>query len=77
MVSLHLQVKNESVLTDKFKESHDLPANASDIQVKVGIHATQISYKVPFEQPSVAPLVKAKPVEKKKSVKKKVVKKDD
>lgn len=76
-----LQVKNESVLTEKFQQLHNIPANASDIQISVGIHATKITYKVPFVAPTVAsvvePKVQEKPVVKKKSVKKKVVKKDD
>jgi len=78
MSNAHLQVKNTSVLTDKFKEVLAIPEDASDIQIQVGIHATKVSYKVPFVQPSIVAPAKVKPVAKKKTVKKKfVVKKDD
>lgn len=77
MSNPHLQVKNESVLTEKFKELHSIPSDASDIQISVGIHATKITYKVPFLAPTLAPKVEEKPMVKKKAVKKKVVKKDD
>ena len=73
MSNPHLQVKNESVLTDRFKELHNIPEDASDIQIAVGIHATKITYKVPFVEPTIV----AKVVVKKKSTKKKVAKKND
>ena len=73
MNNTRLQVKNESILSDRFRDLLGVPENASDIQIAVGIHATKISYKVPFVEPTIAPKV----VVKKKSTKKKVVKKND
>lgn len=73
MSNPRLQVINESILTDRFRELLSVPDNASDLQIAVGIHATKISYKIPFVEPTIA----AKVVVKKKPTKKKVVKKND
>jgi|TARA_R110000824_G_scaffold82694_5_gene207211 hypothetical protein len=66
-----LQVKNDSVLTERFREVNGIPEDASDIRVTVGMHATKIVYSMPYAPPVVTPVVK------KKTSKKKIVKKDD
>ncbi len=73
MSNPQLQVINQSILTDRFRELLSVPDNASDLQISVGIHATKISYKIPFVEPTIA----AKVVVKKKPTKKKDVKKND
>ncbi len=70
------QVKNESVLTSRFREINSIPDDASDIQIQVGIHATKISYSMPYKAPVVAEFEKPLSVPKKKA-KKKVAKQDD
>lgn len=73
MSNPRLQVINQSILTDRFRELLSVPDNASDLQISVGIHATKISYKIPFVEPQIA----AQFVVKKKPTKKKDVKKND
>jgi hypothetical protein len=72
-----LQVKNDSVLTDRFREVNGIPEDASDIQITVGMHATKIVYSMPYVPPVITPVEAVTPVVKKKTSKKKIVKKDD
>lgn len=72
-----LQVKNDSVLTDCFREVNGIPKDASDIQVTVGMHATKIVYSMPYVPPAVVPVEQTRAVVKKKTSKKKIAKEDD